>query len=187
LHSTDGSLKDTWIGGECREPLRLQPKVRHVGRAHYVLRWIAVPYEELGELRIPTTWWTCAETRVYRRWPIEPRRELMEVGKEAGAEVVCETSLKYAEPECKDVLEDEKRTILSIIFSYTSKKALLFQSVSKCTEKISKTNGSYREIRVTTAWIWGLLRWSRQRRPLCVVNATVWHFPFCVRSRAKGK
>jgi hypothetical protein len=62
----------------------------------------------------------------------------MEVGKEAGAEMVCGTSLKYAEPECKDVLEDEKRTILSIIFPTLPKQALLFQSVSICTEKISK-------------------------------------------------
>lgn len=40
--------------------------------------------------------WTCAETSSWAWWLIEPRRELIEVGKEAGAEMVCGTSLKAA-------------------------------------------------------------------------------------------
>jgi hypothetical protein len=94
--------------------LRLQPKARHLGRAHYVLRWTVVPYGELGELRIPTTCLDMRGNQVIRVVADRQGRELMEVGKEAGAEVVCGTSLKAALDQDWDQL-GQREEALSLV------------------------------------------------------------------------
>ena len=61
-----------------------------------MLRWTVVPYGELGELRIPTTLLDMRGNQVIRVVADRQGRELVKWGNEAGAEVVCGTSLKAA-------------------------------------------------------------------------------------------
>jgi hypothetical protein len=68
----------------------------------------------LGELRIPTSLFGHALKKVIRVVADRQGRELMEVGKEAGAEVVCGTSLKAALDQDWDQL-GQREEALSLV------------------------------------------------------------------------
>jgi hypothetical protein len=64
--SDDEVIEATQMDRRLLERLRLLTKARHLGRARYALRWIAVRYGELDALRIPTTSWDMHSKRSCR-------------------------------------------------------------------------------------------------------------------------
>src|SRR2546425_9886626 len=92
--SESGSLRHTWIDDSSNEPSRSPTKARRLDHEPYVPPWIAVRCGERGGWRIPIIFWDTRSKRSCASWRIEPRRELTDVAKEAGAEMVCGTSLK---------------------------------------------------------------------------------------------
>lgn len=77
-----------------RTGLRLRTKARHLARARYGLLWIAARCGEPDASKIRTIRLRHALKKVMRVVADQQRRELVEVAEEAGAELVCSTSLK---------------------------------------------------------------------------------------------
>jgi hypothetical protein len=84
-----------------------------LGRAPYVQRWIAVRCGERDEWKIRIIWWDTRSKRSCASWLTS--RELVEVAQEAGAEVVCETSLKAALDRDWDQVEQREEALNLIL------------------------------------------------------------------------
>jgi hypothetical protein len=93
-----------------RTGLRLRAKVRHLARARYALLWIAARCGEPDASRIRTIRLRHALKKVMRVVAEGQGRDLVEVVEEAGAELVCSTSLKAAaRPSIGTSRENAKR------------------------------------------------------------------------------